>query len=118
MSLYYAAVTNPKWRVNVFGGVGSLLVATSSINLGFGSVSLPVSDQKNGFYGHAGLEGEYLVTPRFAAYGRVLGRVAKASDLFSDYALKLYSAAVPIKGSEVNFTGFGAHVGLRAYIGY
>jgi len=118
LSLYYAAVTNPKWRVNVFGGVGSMLAATSSIRFNFGTATLSLSDQKNGFYGHAGVEGEYLVHPRFAAYARVLGRVASASDLFSDNEIMLYSAAVPLKGREVNFSGFGAHVGLRAYIGY
>ena len=117
LSLYYAAMTNPKWRVNVFGGVGSLLAATSSIRFNFGTVTVAVSDQKNGLYGHAGVEGEYLVHPRVAAYGRVLGRVASATDLYSDSELEAYGTA-QIKGREVNFSGFGAHVGVRAYIGY
>jgi hypothetical protein len=118
LTLYYAAITNPKWRVNVFGGAGSLLAATSTMKINFGTVTLLLSDQANGLYGHAGLEGEYLVHPRIAAYGRVLGRVATAGDLFADSELELYDANVPLKGREVNFSGFGAHVGLRAYIGY
>ncbi len=118
VSVYYAAMTNPKWRVNVFGGVGSMLVATSSIRFNFGSAIFSLSDQKNGFYGHAGVEGEYLVHPRFAVYGRLLGRVAKASDLYSDSEITLYSSDAAIKGREVDFSGFGAHVGVRAYIGY
>lgn len=118
VSVYYAAITSPKWRVNVFGGLGSLLAATSSIRFNFGPATLGLSDQKNGFYGHAGLEGEYLVHPRVAGYARVLGRVATASDFFSDSELELYSANVPLEGREVSFSGFGAHVGLRAYIGY
>jgi tetratricopeptide (TPR) repeat protein len=117
LSAYYAAIVNPKWRVNVFGGVGSLLAATSSIRFNFGSVTLQLSDQKNGFYGHAGVEGEYLVTPRFAAWGRALARVANAGDIYSGSELIAYGVA-PLKGREVNFSGVGAHVGLRAYIGY
>jgi hypothetical protein len=117
LSLYYAAMTNPKWRVNVFGGVGSMLAATSSIRFDFGSATLNLSDQKNGFYGHAGLEGEFLVHPRVSAYGRVLGRIANASGIYSDTDLEAYGTA-QIKDREVNFNGFGANVGLRAYIGY
>jgi hypothetical protein len=117
LSLYYAAITNPKWRINVFGGVGSLLAATSSIRFNLGTVTLSVSDQTNGIYGHGGLEGEYLVHPRFAAYGRVLGRVATASNVYKDNELEAYGTA-PLKDRDVSFSGFGAHVGLRAYIGY
>lgn len=118
LSVYYAAITNPKWRVNLFGGVGSLLAANSSIRFNFVTVTLSLSDQKNSFYGHAGVEGEYLVHPRFAAYGRLLGRMASASDLYKDSELELYSSNVPLKDRKVDFSGFGAHVGVRAYIGY
>jgi hypothetical protein len=117
LSLYYAAITNPKWRVNVFGGVGSLLAATSSIRFNLGTVTLSVTDQTSGFYGHGGLEGEYLAHPRFAAYGRLLGRVATASDVYKDSELTAYGEA-ELKGRDVTFSGFGAHVGVRAYIGY
>jgi len=116
VSLYYAAMTNPKWRVNVFGGLG-VMPATSDISFDFGTVTLSVNDQTTGFYGHAGLEGEFLVHPRIAAFGRVLGRVANASDVYKDNELEAYGTA-KLSGREVNFSGFGAHAGLRAYIGY
>jgi hypothetical protein len=117
LSLYYAALANPKWRVNVFGGLGMLLAATSSIRFDFGTATLSLTDQKNGFYGHAGAEGEYLVHPRFAFFGRVLGRVATATDLYEDTDLEAYGTA-QLSGREINFSGFGAHVGVRAYVGY
>jgi hypothetical protein len=117
LSLYYAALANPKWRVNVFGGLGMLLAATSSVRFDLGTVTLSLTDQKNGFYGHAGVEGEYLVHPRFAFFGRVLGRVATATDLYEDTDLEAYGTA-QLSGREINFSGYGAHVGVRAYVGY
>jgi hypothetical protein len=117
VSLHYIAITNPKWRVNVFAGLGSLVAATSSIKFNLGSAILSVTDQTNGFYGHSGIEGEYLVHPRIAAFGRVLGRIANASDVYKDNELEAYGTAA-LEGREVSFNGFGAHAGVRAYIGY
>ena len=55
--------------------------------------------------------------PRIAFFGRVLGRVATATDLYEDTDLEAYGTA-QLSGREINFSGFGAHLGVRAYVGY
>lgn len=118
LSLYYAAVTRPRYRLNLFGGGGPLLTTISKIEFGnFSGTPLTVSSQKTGFYGHAGLEAEYLVTNRVSISGRAMGRTASAKDVLDDFGFNAYGAAT-LKGREVEFNGFGATLGLRAYIGY
>ena len=120
VSVYQAAFTRRAYRFNVFAGAGIFATAVSDIDYKaladlLGGVPLKLSgEQKRGSYLHAGLEGEYLVTPRIAVTGRVMGRQAKAKDvidqfLFDDSQTELRS---------VDFSGFGATFGLRAYIGY
>lgn len=118
LSLYYAAVTRPHYRVNLFGGAGPLLTTISKIEFGdFGGTALAVSDQKSGIYAHAGLEAEYLITDRVSLSGRVMGRMANAQDILDDFNFDAYGTAT-LKGREVEFNGYGATLGLRAYIGY
>ena len=118
-SLYYAAVARTTWRVNVFAGAGPLLAATSTIRFQLGTDRVAISDERVGFYGHGGVEGEYLVHPRLAITGRLLGRIATASGLYenADPDLRIYGTT-QLKDRKLDFSGFGAHVGLRAYIGY
>jgi hypothetical protein len=119
ISVFYAAIARTKWRVNVFGGGGPLFSATSTIKFRFTTDRVALADEKVGLYGHAGIEGEYLLHPRVAVTARVLGRMAKASGLYKDVdpSLELYGTT-KLTDRELNFSGYGAHVGLRAYIGY
>lgn len=115
-SIYWSAITGSKYRVNLFMGAGPMLAASNSIDLPFFSVRIKVSDQKTGFYFHTGAEGEYLLTPKVAVTGRVLYRSATASKLYHDTTIEFGST--PLKDRKVDFSGYGVHVGLRAYIGY
>lgn len=118
ISLYYAAITGPKVRGNVFIGAGPMLSASNSIDLPFFSnIRFKISDEKNGTYFHVGAEGEYLLHPKVSLTGRVLYRSATANNLFDNSTLKFYSTT-PLKDRKVDFSGIGAFVGLRAYIGY
>lgn len=117
VSLYWTAVTGAKQRVNLFAGAGPLLSASNSIDLPFFNFRIKIADQKTGFYFHTGAEGEYLITPKIALSGRVLYRSATASKLYHDSTLEFYGERA-IKDRKVDFSGFGAHVGIRAYIGY
>jgi hypothetical protein len=119
VSAYYAAIARTNWRVNVFAGGGPLLAATSTIDLSLGVDRVAIADERIGFYGHGGVEGEFLAHPRFSITGRVLGRVAKASGIYqnTDPDLEIYGTT-KLTDRKLDFSGFGAHVGVRAYIGY
>lgn len=116
-SLYWTAIPGSKHRVNVFVGAGPMVASRASLSFNFFTVRLNLAEEKVGAYLHGGVEGEWLLSPRLSLNGRVLGRYAKASKLFKDSELTLYSNA-PLKNRDVDFSGFGAYVGLRAYIGY
>ena len=118
LSLYHATFVHPKWRVNTFIGMGAATPASSTIYFYLAPTArASIADEKTGFYGHAGLEGEFLASPRFAITGRVLGRVAKATGFYADSPLKIWGKAA-LANRSVDFSGFGAQLGLRAYIGY
>lgn len=117
VSVYWAALTGPRQRVNLFVGGGPLLAATNSIDLPFFAFRIKIADQKTGVYAHAGVEGEWLVHSKLALTGRAMYRSATASKLYHDSTLELYGTK-QIKDRKVDFSGFGADIGLRAYIGY
>lgn len=117
LSLYHATFVHPKWRVNTFIGAGASIPSTSTLFFYFGSERASISDERTGFYAHAGLEGEYLATPRFSITGRVLGRTAKTTDFYKGSTLKIWGTT-SLANRSVDFSGFGAQLGLRAYIGY
>lgn len=119
-SIYYAAIPREKYRVNVFVGAGILAASSAGFKFPTGpNAVFTVSDTRQGAIFQGGLEGEYLVTPRFAVSGRVLGRSASAKDLFKHTGQFFsYDPAVLLEGRKVDFSGFGAFVALRAYIGY
>ncbi len=117
-SIYYSAWSVSKMRVNVFGGLGPMVTTELSVKvpfLGLGNIS--VSNDKTGFYAHAGGELEYLVTPRVSLSGRVLGRYASAGKVISESTLKEGPFA-PFVDKNVSFSGLAFNIGLRAYIGY
>lgn len=118
ISLYHATLLRTKWRVNTFIGAGAVMPATSTIFFFFGPTErASITDERTGFYAHAGLEGEFLATPRFAITGRVMGRTAKTSGLYKGSTLEIWGTT-PIANRDVDFSGFGAQLGVRAYIGY
>lgn len=117
-SLYYAALTGRLYRVNVFGGGGLLATAESRLEFGDAFASgtpIAVSGQKNGTYLHGGVETEFLAHPRLAIAARVMGRYAKATGIFDEFPL---DTGVSWKDRDIDFSGFAATLGLRAYIGY
>jgi hypothetical protein len=118
VSLYYTALPRDKYRVNVFGGLGPMLASRVSIKEP-APFLLTLGDEREGFIVQGGVEGEYLFTSRFSISGRVLGRSATASGFFKgDNALSIYSSKKLDDLSKVDFSGFGAFLALRAYIGY
>ena len=66
---------------------------------------------------HGGLETEFLMHPRLALTGRVMGRAAKADKVLDEVSFLAYGTA-SLKDRTVDFSGISASVGLRAYIGY
>jgi len=119
-SIYYNAWSRPKFRVNVFGGLGPMFVTEVKVTYPFlflEGLGISIAENKTGFYAHAGVEGEFLVMPRLAVSGRVLGRMASAGKVISlpaDYTENFGR----FTDQSVSFSGLAFNVGLRAYIGY
>lgn len=118
LSLYYTALSHRWFRANLFAGGGLLSSAISKIEFGdFGGTPLTVSGQKNGTYFHGGLEAEALLHPRVALAARVMGRSATANKVLDEFDFDAYGVAT-LKNRKIDFSGFAATLGLRAYIGY
>jgi hypothetical protein len=118
LSLIHSTFTNRFLHLNLFAGGGLLSSAISSIEFGnFGGTPITVSGQKNGTYFHGGLETEVILHPRVALTGRVMGRSAKAEKVMDEFSFLAYGQA-SLKNRTVDFSGFAATIGLRAYIGY
>lgn len=118
LSLVHSTFSSRMFRANLFAGGGMLSSAISSIEFSnFSGTALTVSGQKNGSYFHGGLEAEFLMHPRLALTGRVMGRSAKADKVLDEFSFLAYGIA-SLKDRTVDFSGFSATLGLRAYIGY
>ncbi len=121
LSLYHSTYSTRLVHLNLFAGGGLLSSAISRIDLqldfGSGQIPVSISGQKTGAYFHGGLEGEFLVHPRIAVTGRVMGRYAKADKVLDEYGFDAYGTA-SLKNRSIDFSGFAATLGLRAYIGY
>ncbi len=118
VSLYQGVLSGRAYRVNVFAGGGVLATAISEVDYEelaalLGGVPLKLSGQKTGSYFHGGVEAEYLVTQRFSLSGRAMGRSAKAKGTLDGIGF-----GDEFNGRTIDFSGFGATIGLRAYIGY
>lgn len=108
LSLYYAVSENDRYRFNVFGGAG---IVTSAEFRGEQSGAEDVSlDAKSGFYGHAGLETEWLVSPQFSLSARALGRMASAEIKGSD-------PNVDVTTLDIEYGGFAFGLGARVSFG-
>jgi len=112
-NVVYAAMTSGKFRVNVFAGGGPMMSAKELAKIDFGGVKLTVFDEKTGAYLHGGLEGEWLPLRRLALTGRVLGRSATTKGFFDKTPTDYF-----LHDRKLEFSGFAASVGLRAYVGY
>lgn len=118
VSLHYLVHDGGKLRASVFAGGGPMLQSyASDAFLFFGSIPIKVTDSKVGTYLHAGIEGEYLLTPRFSVNARLLGRSAKATKMFEDSEFTQYSGVL-LADRDIDFSGVGLTLGLRGYIGY
>jgi len=121
LSLYHSTFTSRYLRLNLFAGGGLLSSAISRIdlmlNFGSGDVPVSVAGEKTGSYFHGGLEAEVLVHPRVSLAGRLMGRSAKAEKVLDEYGFDAYGSA-SLKDRTIDFSGFAATLGLRAYIGY
>lgn len=118
VSLYHSTFSRGRFRAYLFAGGGILSSALSSIEFAdFGGTPLTVSGQENGGYFHGGLELEALVHNRIGLTGRVMSRYAKADKVLDEFDFLAYGIA-SLKDREINFSGFAATLGVRAYIGY
>ncbi len=121
-NLYYGVWSRPHMRANVFGGLGPMLVSYLSVTLNASLApelpSFAKTGTKTGFYGHLGVEGEYLITPRVSLSGRVLGRIANAGKVISYNAQGATEGFARFNDKNLSFSGMAFEVGLRAYIGY
>jgi len=119
VNLYWTALPRQHWRGNVFAGLGPLMAARVAFKIpGSGSSVLEIADERQGFIFQGGVEGEYLFNSRFSVSGRLLGRSATATGFFKDTKLNIYNSTDFLDNRKVDFSGYGAFVALRAYIGY
>ncbi len=121
-NLYYSVLSTPRLRANLFGGAGPMLVTTLTVTLNVQLApelpSFAKTGLKTGFYGHGGVEGEFLVTPRISLTGRVLGRIASAGSVIDYDAKGATEGFARFNGKGLNFSGLAFNAGVRAYIGY
>ena len=113
-----------QWRVNAMGGVGFMqseaTITFLHDHLGR-LIPVQIVGKATGPYLQGGFEGELLVSPRFAITGNVLGRYANSGELDwerPDFFVYQGVSDSRLGDRAVDFSGFSAHVGVRAYIGY
>jgi hypothetical protein len=123
-SMLYNFTSSPKVHLNGFAGLGPMqgeaIVEFKHDHFGR-NIPVQIVGRKTGVYLHAGVEGEYLLTPRFAVTGRVLGRYANSGELDwnrPDFEVYFGFPDSKLGDRSVDFSGIAAHVGVRAYIGY
>jgi hypothetical protein len=117
-SLVYTLHERGKMRASIFAGGGPMLGSyVSDKFLFFGILPLQITDTKVGLYLGAGLEAEYQLHPKLSITGRALVRSAKATGMYPGYDFTQYSTG-SIGDRDLDFSGYGLHLGLRGYIGY
>jgi tetratricopeptide (TPR) repeat protein len=130
-SVVYTVIARTNWRLNGFAGVGPMLVSqivpqfthehTTTL-----LVPVQIVGQSTGRYAGAGVEGEWRIIPRLSIAGRVTGRYANASDFkWKDQTYEIYQNTIALSDAaplsrikSIDFSGIGASIGVRAYIGY
>jgi len=107
LSLYYTLSENDQYRFNLFGGAGLLSGAKLEASQGSDDAE---TESASSFYGHAGLEAQWMLSPQFSLGARVLGRTAKATteseDGLSEFDLDYTGVAFGL-GARISFGGGG-----------
>lgn len=113
-----------KYRVNLMGGAGFMSSEATVLflhdHLGR-LIPVQIVGEATGPYLHGGVEGEWLLSPRFAVTATVLGRYANSGELDwerPDFVVYQGVSDSRLGDRSVDFSGLAAHVGVRAYIGY
>lgn len=116
---------SPTRHLNGFVGVGPMtseaIVEYKQALVAGRLIPSQIVGEGLGWYFHAGVEGEWLLQPRFALTGRVLARRANSGRLHwprEDFQIYDSYDASSLGNRSVDFSGFSASVGVRAYIGY
>lgn len=105
LNLYYRMSENETTVFNLFGGAGIVTSAKAREQQGtFESET----DGKSSFYGQAGLEAQYMVSPMFAFGARALGRMAKSE-------LERTNPSDP--AVDIDYSGFAFSLGARMSFG-
>jgi hypothetical protein len=123
-SVSYTAIPGERLRMHVFAGAGALLAATSDMKLLHDhGVLIPVTlaARETGPVLQAGLEGEYLLNPRFSMTARALLRHAATGELQyerPDYEVYDGFSESRLQGRTIDFSGYNVALGVRAYVGY
>ena len=120
LSVVYLMHEGGKLRASVFAGGGPMLNAYAEDKFLVGSTGVPLkaTDTKVGTYLHGGVEAEYLLHPKLSLTGRALYRSAKATKMFNGSTFTQYGGTGTIADRDIDFSGYGLSIGLRAYIGY
>jgi tetratricopeptide (TPR) repeat protein len=112
------------YRVNLAGGLG-FMASEATVKFAHDHLGrlIPVQivGRGTGPYLHAGVEGEMLLSPRFALTANLLARYANSGELEwerPDFIVYQGVAESRLGDRSVDFSGLAAHLGVRAYIGY
>lgn len=103
LNLVYTLSANDSYVFNIFGGPG--ILSSPKFKAEQGSVEDEVEGSSS-FYGQAGLEAQWMVSPTFALSARALGRMAKSELEDSSVDMDLGGVAFGI-GARVFFGGSG-----------
>jgi hypothetical protein len=106
VNLIIGLTQNDSYGFNFVAGVGPMLSAQWKAEQGTTEIH---SNKKTGLYAQGGFEGMYNVSSQFAITARVLGRLAKASDL--------ELSTDPTFKADANMSGVAFSLGLRAFFG-
>ena len=122
-------------RINALAGLGAMIEAAAEVDFqhdhaagGAETNIIPVQlvGRKNAPMAQGGVEVEYRLQNRLSVSARALGRYANSGDLdWKNPKFELYNfngqgtngPGFEIGGRSVDFSGFQATVGFRAYIG-
>jgi hypothetical protein len=106
-NLYFLLTENDDYAFNLFGGAGLVTSSKFKGEQEGNPVEIDL-DAESSFYGQAGFEAQYLVSPQFAFSARVLGRIAKAEIEDSDPTVRIdYSGVAFGLGARLSFGGGG-----------
>ena len=125
VSLVKNLSASPTRHVSAFVGAGPLIcqaILEDRNSLVAGRViPTQIVGRNQGWALAAGIEGEQMLQPRLALTGQARMRYANSGDLHwlrDDYEIYESYSASRLGKRSIDFSGFAASVGVRAYIGY